>query len=181
MQIEHANELLFDIDVRVRYHDRRRAFFSTAHRLIAGYNIFAASAAAFMLWGVLGWPGWVGAFGAILIALFNTYDIVTDVEKQARDHDWAYRKFLELDEKIKRAKKDASYLTEWEADFSRIERDEPPLYKAVYLQCENEAAGVWKLENYKPYVIGGMPAFFAHFFRMAEREFDHGGTAQQSR
>jgi hypothetical protein len=171
MQFKHVNELLFDIDVRVRYHDRRRAFFSAFRRSIAGYNVFAASAAAFLLWGILGLPTWIGILGAFLIALFNAYDIVTDVAGMERRHDWIYRELLELDEKIKRAKGNPDCLSDWAADLSRVERDEPPLYKAVYLQCGNEAAATWKLESYEPYVVSGFRAFFAHFFRMAETNF----------
>ena len=46
MKPEHINDVRFDLDVMVRYHDRRRAYFDTLHRFIAGITVFGGSAFA---------------------------------------------------------------------------------------------------------------------------------------
>lgn len=168
-------ELRFDIDVVVRYHDRRRAFFDTFRRLIAGLTVFGGSAAAVAFWGYLEssvpLDPRIGLVGALLVAALNAYDLVTGISAKARQHDSLYRRYVELDEQIVRADENKGQLRQWEAELLRIERDEPPMFRAVYTMCQNEAVKVWRLENSSKHKVNWVQSLFAHFLRMPRAEF----------
>lgn len=183
MSFKHVNELRFDIDVLIRYHDRRRAYYDLVFRFINGITVLAGSAAAVTFWAylqqkVLG-PG-IGLAGALIITVLNAYSLVSGITVRAREHDALYRRYVALEERIVRAGQDSNKLREWEGDFLLIERDELPIFRAIYVLCQNEATDVWKLPEKEQIRITFWQSILANFMRMPRVQFSPVGRVIHS-
>lgn len=143
--------LLFDVRRSIRYHDRRRAFFERMHRLTSALTIILAGGVIFELAGTgspAPWLQWVGALAAILAAL----DMVVGYSARANLHAGLRVRFVDLEIAILAGDLDA--LT-WQAHRQArlvIERDEPPIYRALDLLCHNELC---QAEGSEPNAIVG--------------------------
>lgn len=140
--------LLFDIRRSVRYHDRRRAFYERLHRVTNVLTILMAGSVLHEL-GRSGQPaGWLVAISA-MAAILAAIDMVAGFSAYAALHRDLKSRFGALE--IAMFSGDADEET-WKAHRVKrleIERDEPPVYRALDLLCHNElaAADGWKRKD----------------------------------
>lgn len=130
---------LWYVQRSIRYHARRRAFFDRWHRLTAGLSLIFASAAAADLLHASGHR--VALVAAFVIAVLSAADLVVGTAEMARKHDDLRRRFIILESRIL-PDEDPSpeTLAAWCDERLSIECDEPPIYRAIDLLCENEQA-----------------------------------------
>lgn len=164
----------FDVEVAIRYHDRRRGFFDTAHRTVLALNVFVATAIVSQLSVQLGLQPYVQNAGLALVALVNILDLVVGFSERARVHDAFFKSYYALDKEMASTNKDvadsADLYRKWLSQFMDIGKDEGVIYKALYALCQNEAAGVWKLETGFSRV-GFVRSLLAHFLPMSNANF----------
>jgi hypothetical protein len=128
---------LFDVRRSIRYHDRRRAFFERAHRVTNVLTVLLAGSVLFELAGSNGTAGWLLALGAVSAVLAAT-DMVVGYATQANLHQSLRARFVGLEIAMLSMGNDESA---WRAHYQKrleIERDEPPIYRALDLLCHNE-------------------------------------------
>ena len=132
--------LLWAVDRSARYHSRRQAFFERWHRVTAALGVFFGTSAAatalngpMHIWAVI---------PALIVAVASTFDLVVGTATMARTHAELRRRFLMLQVKIERSSEAPaqSEIQEWTSERLIIEADEPPIYVALDLLCENEVA-----------------------------------------
>lgn len=129
--------LLFDVRRSVRYHDRRRGFFDRLHRLTNVLTILMAGSVLYDLGKTGETAGWLVALSA-LAALLAALDMVVGYSAWATRHHDLKNRFCALE--IDLLSGDLAPGT-WQAYAVRrlqIERDEPPVYRALDLLCHNE-------------------------------------------
>lgn len=129
--------LLFDVRRSIRYHDRRRAFFDQLHRITGALTILMAGSVLFDL----GKPGqsasWLMAL-AVVAALLSALDMVVGYATHAALHDDLKGRFVDLERDILKGGDTQDVWTEHRLARLSIERDEPPIYRALDLLCHNE-------------------------------------------
>lgn len=129
--------LLFDVRRAVRYHDRRRAFYEQLHHLTSLLTILMAGSVLFDLAKEGKTAGWMVALSTAA-ALLAAADMVLGYSRRAALHADLRKRFADLE--IAMVTEGASNL-EWQG-YRRtrllIEKDEPPIYKALDLLCHNE-------------------------------------------
>jgi len=133
-------QLLWAVDKSARYHHRRQAFFERWHRVTAALGIFfGTSAAATALNGV---GHHLTFISALIVAVASTIDLVVGTAPAARDHAELRHRFLLLQIQIERSSEVPEELEvqDWKRERLTIEADEPPIYVALDLLCENEVA-----------------------------------------
>ena len=129
--------LLFDVRRSARYHERRRAFFESLHRLTSFFTILLAGGVLFELAGTGSPARWLQCIGLFAAALAAT-DLIVGFAARATQHAGLRARFVDLEMAMARGGTDE---TAWQAHrLARlaIERDEPPIYRALDLLCRNE-------------------------------------------
>jgi hypothetical protein len=132
-------DLLFDVRRSVRYHDRRRAFFEQLHRISATLTVLLAGSVLFDV----ARPGetayWMTVL-AVIAALLAAMDIVIGYAGRATLHHELKRRFVALEIAIVSGKDDPETTKQHQAERLHIEKDEPPIFRALDLLCHNEVA-----------------------------------------
>lgn len=132
--------LLWATQKSARYHARRQGFFDRWRMMTAGASVLLGSAAAVDL---LGRGGLIVTLVSVLVVTaLSTVDLIVGTSTAARLHSDLRRRFLELEIEIRCASEPISKqgIDEWTRSRLRIEADEPPVYVALDLLCENEMA-----------------------------------------
>ena len=141
MEIDHLSDeqygLLFDVRRSARYHDRRSGFFTKMHQLTGVLTVLLAGSVIFDIARPGDSPFWLLAL-ATLGAGLAAIDFVVGYATRATTHRELKNRWLDLE----MAMIDGD-LTEqtWHAyrlERLRIEKDEPPVYRALDLLCHNE-------------------------------------------
>jgi hypothetical protein len=159
---------LFDVRRSIRYHDRRRAFFERLHQVTGGLTVLLAGSVLFDLARPGETAAWLLMLAALAAAL-SAWDIVVGYARRAAAHGDLRRRFIALEMAMLAG--DVSPAT-WAAHRHErlvIERDEPPIYRALDLLCHNEllrAEGVHAGEHRAP--VGFLPRLTRHFFHWAD-------------
>ncbi|EQD38228.1 hypothetical protein B2A_11552 [mine drainage metagenome] len=85
---------------------------------------------------------------ALIVAVASTIDLVVGTATMSRTHAELRRRFLMLQVQLERSPESPgiSEIQEWKGDRLIIEADEPPIYVALDLLCENEVATARKDE-----------------------------------
>jgi len=170
-------ELIFRVDVSVRYHDRRRAFFDLMHKLVAAVSVLGGSAAVFGVVSLL--KEWQFGeltilVGALAVSMLNTLDLVIGFSPKAREHDSLYRRYIELDaEMVKDLNPSPETVRAWESKVLMIERDDPPVYWGIYAQCWNQSVHSLGRKKHGLLDTDKFRLWFGlgHFFRYREQMF----------
>lgn len=137
--------LLFGVRRSIRYHDRRRAFFERLHRFTSALTILLAGSVLFDIAGAQA-PWWllmIGAFSALLAAT----DMVLGYANHAEIHRDLRSRFADLEVCMLSGGSDNTTWLAHKVERLRIERDEPPAYRALDLLCHNE---LMLAEGYRP-------------------------------
>lgn len=158
--------LLFDIRRSLRYHDRRRAFFERLHRVTNLFTILMAGSVLHEL-GRSGEPAWWLVAAAAVAAVLAAADMVVGFSAAAAAHRVLRSRFAELEIDIFSGGSDEDCWKAHRVKRLGIERDEPPVYRALDLLCHNElaAADGWKRKEYPEHFSTLTPwqRFTCHF------------------
>ncbi|WP_337245214.1 hypothetical protein [Luteimonas sp. gir] len=131
--------LLWAVERSARYHARRQNFFDRWHKVTAAAGVIFGSTAAVNL--LSHGDKALTLTAALVITVLSTVDLVVGTAAMARMHSDLKRRYLLLEGDISCAdtpgKED---ITRWRQERLRIEADEPPVYVALDLLCENEMA-----------------------------------------
>jgi hypothetical protein len=129
--------LLFDVRRSIRYHDRRRCFYETCHRITNLLTILMAGSVLFELGrsGPTAW--WLVAISAVA-ALFAAVDMVIGYHKCAALHRQLREKFANLEIEMLSGKLDEATWNNYQTTRLMIEKDEPGIYNALDALCRNE-------------------------------------------
>lgn len=129
-------QLLFDVRRSARYHDRRRAFFERLQQINSGMTILLSGSVLFEIARPGETPWWMYAL-AVTAALLSAWDIVVGYGRMADRHRDLRIRWCSMEIDML----DADPKTGW-SDFARrrldIEKDEPPVYRALDVLCHNE-------------------------------------------
>jgi hypothetical protein len=129
--------LLFDIRRSIRYHERRKSFFETLHRITSFLTILMAGSVLFDI-GKHGrtdeWLLWLSAIAAIIAAA----DMVIGFARKAGDHGRLREQFADLEIDMITGKLDKDIWLEYEKRRLLIEKDEPAIYVVLDGLCRNE-------------------------------------------
>lgn len=128
-------ELLFAVRLSIRYHDRRKRFFAFLHRTTSGLAVVFGSAAMAALIGNL--PKSVGLAAAGVVTIASALDLVIGFTAAANLHHDLKGRFIELEREIIDAHDD-SMLSHYQRRRLEIEKDEPPIYRALSTLCHND-------------------------------------------
>ena len=129
--------LLWDVRRSLRYHDRRRRFFEACHSaaLVSGVVLVAVGYATS---GGLIHAQWLVWFSSFAMLLFLVY-LLFAFSRCASHHLSLKQKFGGLEQAIIRSDSEND-VAEFAARRLEIEKDEPPIRKALDLLCHNELA-----------------------------------------
>jgi len=131
--------LLFDVRRSIRYHDRRRAFFERLHTITSVMTILLAGSVLYDF----GKPGesahWLLAMG-VIAAVLSTFDMAVGYSRRADQHHGLKKRFIDLEESIITGAGTDEVWDGYKKKRLSIERDEPPIYRALDLLCHNEVA-----------------------------------------
>lgn len=162
---ERLDDIDFDVDRSIRYHQRRRNFFQRLHRYVMFLVIVLGSAAFASLFGI---PEMFGA----AVAVLGAADLVFNFSHRARDHEILYRRFVHLLAQVRDSAPSEEALAKLHRLRLEIEADEPPLYYALEAQCYNEAtmARGWERAN-ALLKLGFSQRLLMNLFTYSNREF----------
>lgn len=166
MDLKEKFDILFPLEKSIRYHQRRRAYYDSCHRLIMLMIIIAGSASVV---DVLKFAQiWLG----LLTAALGAIDLVFGLSDKARDHEFLMRRFSGLVARIRRSSSATpTDLLDWQAERIEIEADEPDVYWAVEAICYNEAARAWDRNPQEVVEVKLAFRLFQNIFRFDPSDF----------
>lgn len=130
--------LLFRVRRSIRYHDRRRAFFEVLHRITSVLTILIAGSILFEIGSdqtmTAFWLTGLSVIAAVLAAV----DMVIGYASHAALHRDLKVRFCDLETEILIGGESSAEWDKYQASVLRIERDEPPIYRALDLLCRDE-------------------------------------------
>lgn len=129
--------LLFDVRRSIRYHDRRRGFFERLHRLTSVLTILMAGSVLYDLGKTGDTASWLLGLSAIA-ALLAALDMVVGYSAWATRHQELKARFAALEIDMLSGNATPATWNEYRLQRLRIERDEPPVYRALDLLCHDE-------------------------------------------
>jgi hypothetical protein len=175
MTLPTPDQLRFDIDVAIRYHQRRRAWWMTLDRLVKGISVLAGSTALVGLITLVrsreGSGELILLLSSFLIALLNAWDLVVGFAQQAQTHHDLAKGYVQLDaDLVAIAPSDEAKLEELYSQYILFGKDEPPVYWAIYTQCYNQALIARSLDE-KLRALPLWKLYLGYLFRMHEQTF----------
>lgn len=129
--------LLFDVRRSARYHDRRVSFFTTMHKLTGVLTVLLSGSIIFDIARPGDNPWWLLSI-AVGGAALATIDFVVGYASCATAHRELMMRWSELEIEILKGPSDETAWEKYRLDRLLIEKDEPPIYRALDLLCHNE-------------------------------------------
>jgi len=165
------DQLRFDIEVRIRYHDLRRAFFGTLYRFHAiGIFLFCF----FLLWAIYESPV-LGSTVVLLLIAFHAVNFVfgkyeghwlAGFDGACQFHERLYQSFTELDVEIVVAGNcTESQYREFQVKNKMLQLEDIDLFRVVYTAAQNMTRCARGLSE-RP--LSPKERWFGDFFRMRE-------------
>lgn len=134
------HDLVFCTERSIRYHDRRRGFYETTDDLSSWLSLVSGSGAVAALIST-SLPDWLAIVFGGLVALIGLHTAVARPASMAALHAQLKQRFVDLRIKLAKAvEPEADELRALEVERLEIEREEPPIYRALDLVCHNELA-----------------------------------------
>ena len=153
------DDLWFEIERAMRYHQRRRAHYEFLHKA-AMFSIIVLGSAAFQAS-----VPFSSSFG-LVAAIIAAADLVVGFSYKARDHYALYKDFAKLAQDISTAQAPFSEkLPEWRLRRMEIELEEPPVYWALEASCYNEVLHAWDWDKSQAVQIPLWHKIFMHWWR----------------
>ena len=141
---ETFDDLMWDVRRSVRYHSRRREFFSFWHTLVSVSVVMVGSATIAAFGVALGesLPLWIKLLPLGAVTLFCALDVVIGFADRAALHADLMRQFIRIEQRLERIRHDLGEeeLVNLRNDVLRIEADEPPVLRVLNTLCHNELA-----------------------------------------
>jgi len=130
-------DLLWGIQLSVRYHQHRRAHFDSLHKIIVFLIIILGSSS---IAGSLASHPIVAILASSLITFLSTIELVFAPTQKSRLHFDLASKFIDLEKNIVRSQAEPAgdKLTSLTEKRLSIEVEEPPLKRLVWDTCYNE-------------------------------------------
>ena len=126
----------YAVEKSMRYHQRRRGFYDSFHKAVM-FLIVVLGSAAFA--EVIVEAPYLAAAAAVLAAIH----LVWGLSNRARDHEILFRRFSDLAIKIRSEEATSESYASWKKERISIETDEPPIFKALEADCDNEVRHAW--------------------------------------
>lgn len=163
--------LLFDVRRSIRYHDRRRGFFERLHRLTSVLTILMAGSVLYDLGKTGETAAWLVGLSAAA-ALLAALDMVVGYSTWATRHQELKGRFAALEIDMLRGDSEAATWNEYRLQRLQIERDEPPVYRALDLLCHDEllvAEGVTRANSADQFSdVGSWQRWTSQFWHWAD-------------
>jgi len=168
-------QLRLSVEISLRYHNRRRAFFESLHKIVVFIGLLGGSAAFFVIWNELGAEDGAlrnfGMYGALSIAALHALDLVIGFAPMASLHQSLYQRFTALAAEMDGFEGDEDQeLRVWQARKGMIDHDEPAPFHALYAICRNEVFQTTGGETDKKYIraIPWYRRWTAHIWKHAD-------------
>lgn len=129
--------LLFHVRRSIRYHDRRRTYFERLHHITSALTILLAGSVLFDLAKPGDSPGWMIIL-ALISGFLSIFDMVVNYSSNATKHHDLKKRFGDLEIAIKTGNNEDATWKAHHKELLSIEKDEPPIYRALDLFCHNE-------------------------------------------
>lgn len=154
-----------DVERCMVYHAHRRSFFDFLHKLTMLAIIVVSSAVIADFFGSLPTLG-------VVVAILAALDMVFDYSVKARDHEFLYRRYAELDADFyARTEIGNDLLLELEGRYRRLVADEPPHYKSLNALCHNEVMIAQGQDTKCLVPLRWWHRWFMHWVRFEGRDF----------
>lgn len=148
-----------------RYHARRMGFFDRWNKVTSLAGVLGGSAVFVAMANHV--PAWLAGFGAGLIVLLSSVDLVVGTSEMARRHNDLRRRYCLLEAAIQaRPDPKPGDLGRWTEERLNIEADEPPVFGALDLMVENELIrATFEPEKQKLIDVPWYKAITSHWLR----------------
>ena len=130
-------DLLWGVRRSIRYHDRRRRFFEACHSIVVGSGI-ALATIGFAIASKIIDEHWLAVFSVFTMLIF-LLDLLFAFSRCACHHTSLKHRFGELEKDIT-MNNNKDDIKRFVARRLEIEKDEPPIRRALDLLCHNELA-----------------------------------------
>ena len=166
--------LLWGVRRSIRYHDRRRWFFDVCHSLVKGTGIILATIYFYVENGVISGE-WLIYFGMLSMFAFRL-DILFRFSNCAHHYTELKRRFGDLEKSIITNKQED--MAFFEAQRLEIEKDEPPIRRALDILCHNELAESMEGTKEYTYKVGFWQRRTSQLFVWPniQKELEQGGS-----
>ena len=155
---------LFGVRKSVRYHQRRRGFFESAHTAAAALQVIAGSSAVA---AVVGESTTLGAALAATAAALAALDLTIGTTRRATVHAGLAQQFAQLEREMVQHENDEQVNGATAVEFRQrrleIEEHEPPKLRVIDLLCHNELV-VSTYRHEKTYPIKWLRRCVGHVF-----------------
>ena len=166
------HELLFGVRRSVRYHNRRRRFYTALHKLQVFCSLVLASATVMAFAGAIGgeWPLWAKTLPAALVSVLAGLDLVFGSVDKTWLHADLERQFIELERQLEAARDNptAELIAQMTDRRLDIERQEPPVLRVLDTLCHNELVHAMGYGAEQQVRVGFWQRLFANFFDLAD-------------
>lgn len=161
----HAWEVLWAVQRSQRYHARRSAFFHRWNKATAFVSLVGGSA-VFAALGEIA-PAGLAIVGATVVVVMSGIDLVVGTADMARQHNDLRRQFCALEADITQVlSPGAEQVASWRARRLAIEAEEPAIYVALDVLCENELARSYRhLKDQPAHPLRWYQRWSAHLLR----------------
>ena len=134
---EKWEDLLWHVRRSTRYHMRRVRFFDLWHTWTNVLGVLFGSATVVTLLGKLG-EEWA-IFAGLIITFLFTIDLLVGTARMSRLHNDLAKKFIDLEREIELVlQPEEIKLREFRGSILNIEKEEPPILRALNDICQNE-------------------------------------------
>ena len=134
---EEKENLLWGVRRSIRYHDRRRRFFDLCHSLVMISGIMLATISFASVMNERIDESWLWVFSILSMCAF-LLDLLFRFSYCAHYHTTLKHRFSELEKSIITSKQED--MAAFTAQRLEIEKDEPPIRRALDILCHNELA-----------------------------------------
>ena len=129
--------LLFDVRRSVRYHDRRIGFFTKMHQITGVFTMLMSGSIIFDIARPGNNPMWL-LIVAVIAAVLATTDFVVGYASHASNHRELKTRWTDLEMEMFKGGLDEIVWKSYRLKRLLIEKDEPPVYRALDSLCHNE-------------------------------------------
>lgn len=164
------NDLLFGVRRSVRYHERRRDFFETWNLATSAISLLFGSAALYSLLrnceALLLWS-------ALIVTVASILDLVVGTSRMAHLHSDLGRRFIDLEKQmVLQGTATGDSLKQICAARLDIEKDEPPVKRALDVLCYNELVYAMGYDEKYYRRVGFFKRLTAHIWNWRYRPLD---------
>lgn len=166
------HNLLFGVRRSVRYHNRRRRFYTALHKSQVFGSLLLASVTVMVFAGVIGgeWPLSMKTLPAVLVSVLAGLDLVFGSVDKTWLHADLERQFIGLERQLEAARDNpmAELIVQMTDRRLDIERQEPPVLRVLDTLCHNELAHAMGYGAEQQVRVSFWQRLFANFFDLAD-------------